>query len=234
MSSTRLFGRCFREMVGAPSEPRRSSGECLESHSADLFLSIGTAWQDGGQHHLRESRFVAAMSSMQCTPSICVVADLASWFRLLPNVKWLDIDLSELTYWLDDESVGRDLHVFLERLEKFCVTCFLLDEATLEKVLAYFVDSGHFSRVRRLCFVGCPRLSFSSSDIHRWLEMICGRSSDHQLEFLKIDFFDEEHLVPGLELGHTLNMIKQGGWIAQVHQYVRPGYFCLSLERMIG
>ena len=60
---------------------------------------------------------------------------------------WLDIDLSELTYWLDDESVGRDLHVFLERLEKCCVTCFLLDEVTLDKVLAYFVDSGHFSLV---------------------------------------------------------------------------------------
>ena len=146
-------------------------------------------------------------------------------------MKWLDIDLSELKYWLDDETVGRDLHVFLERLEKFCVTCYLIDEAMLDNILTYFVDSGHFSRVRRLCFVGCPRLSLSSNDIRRWIEVIRSRSSSHQLEFLKIDFWADEYLIPGIEVGHTLETINEGGLITQIDQYVRPGYVCFSWER---
>ena len=153
------------------------------------------------------------------------------WLKLLPNLTWLDIDFTELKYWLDDETVGRDLHVFLERLEKFYVVCVVMDETTLEKFLTYFVESGHFSRVRQLRLHGCPRLSLSSDDIQRWTKVMSVRSSSHQVQFLKLDFFDEEYLIPGVEVGHTMETINEGQSITQVHRYVRPGYVHISLER---
>ena len=104
-----------------------------------------------------------------------LIAELVSWLKLLPNVAWLNAELSELKCWLNEETMVDDLHFFLERLELISVNCASMDESMLDKLLAFFVKSGHFCRMRRLCFVECPNLSISSGDARRWMDLIFAR-----------------------------------------------------------
>ena len=114
---------------------------------------------EGNTIYAIEGLFDASITNVPSMSEISVVlliADLVPWLKLLPNVTWLNIELSELKCWLNEETIGEDIHFFLERLERISVTCTSMDESMLDKLLAFFVESGHFSRMRRLCFVdGC-------------------------------------------------------------------------------
>ena len=151
-----------------------------------------------------------------------LIEDVLDWFKLLPKVKRLNVDLSEMTLWLHDESMSRDLHSFLVRLEHLHVTCSTMADDMLDRLLTYLVDSGHFSRLRRLWLAECPHLSLQENDIRRWTDMISVRSNKHHLTFLKINFLDEEYLVSDLKPGYEMNVINQDRSSVEVHRHVRP------------
>ena len=160
-----------------------------------------------------------------------LIEDVLGWLRLLPNVTRLNVDLSEMTLWLHDESMGRDLHSSLARLEHLHVTCSTVADDMLDGLLTYLVDSGHFSRLRRLRFAECPNLSLKEDGIRRWTQMISVRSNQHQLAFLKINFLDEEYLVPDLQPGYEINVIDHDQSSVEVHRHVRPGYVSFWMDR---
>ena len=160
-----------------------------------------------------------------------LIEDVLGWLRLLPNVTRLKVDLSELMLWLHDESMGRDLHSSLVRLEHLYVTCSTVAGDMLDRLLTYLVDSGHFSRLRRLWLAECPHLSLHENDIRRWTHMISVRSNKHHLTFLKINFLDEDYLVPDLKPGYEIHVIDQDRLGVEVHRHVRPGYVSFWMDR---
>jgi hypothetical protein len=125
-----------------------------------------------------------------------------AWLQLLPNVKWLDIDLLELNYWVNDETISRNLHFFLERLEQLHVMCSSMNEEMMDKLLLYLIDSEHFSRLRGLRFIECSTISSAWNNFHQWIEIIFARSNKHQLIYLQFVFLDKEYLVKDLEVGN--------------------------------
>ena len=87
------------------------------------------------------------------------IIDLVSWLRLLPNVNFLNLELTEFKYWFMNNSIIEDLQFFLQRLNRFVVECsYIINKEIMESLLLFILNRNNFFKSQYVQFV-CKNIS---------------------------------------------------------------------------
>ncbi|CAF2178970.1 unnamed protein product, partial [Rotaria magnacalcarata] len=83
---------------------------------------------------------------------------LVGWVRLLPNIKCLTCNLTELRYWFSNDLHNQYLDSFLQRLDRLYVNCSCIitremNEELLTPLLQFLIDKDRLPQLRSLQFI---------------------------------------------------------------------------------
>lgn len=83
------------------------------------------------------------------------------WFRLLPNVDCLDVELSEFEYCLMNDSIIENLHFFFQRLHRLILDySSIINKEMNEQIM------------KPLLSFMCKNISLSWINIDQWIDFI--------------------------------------------------------------
>ncbi|CAF4000077.1 unnamed protein product [Rotaria magnacalcarata] len=162
--------------------------------------------------------------------------ELCSWLRLLPNIKCLDVYLTELKYWLNNNANNPHLDSFLRRVERLYVECSdvinaKMNEEIMEPLLLFLIDKHRFPQLRCLRFMNCKNISSAWDNIEHWIDFILNRISEHQLACVRFDFIEKEQEITDLHTGDQTIAITGLPYIINIHRFVKENHVALWLER---
>ncbi|CAM4936174.1 unnamed protein product [Rotaria socialis] len=161
---------------------------------------------------------------------------LCSWLRLLPNIKCLDVYLTELKYWFNTDANNPYLDSFLRRIERLYVECSdvinaKMNEEIMEPLLLFLIDKHRFPQLRCLRFMNCKNISSAWNNIEHWIDFILNRISEHQLTCVRFDFIEKEQEITDLHTGDETIAITDLPYTINIHRFVKENHVALWLER---
>ncbi|CAF3449040.1 unnamed protein product [Rotaria socialis] len=161
---------------------------------------------------------------------------LCSWLRLLPNIKCLDVYLTELKYWFNTDANNPYLDSFLRRIERLYVECSdvinaKMNEEIMEPLLLFLIDKHRFPQLRCLRFMNCKNISSAWNNIEHWIDFILTRASEHQLACVRFDFIEKEQEIADLHTGDETIAITDLPYTINIHRFVKEKHVALWLER---
>ncbi|CAM4972006.1 unnamed protein product, partial [Rotaria socialis] len=152
--------------------------------------------------------------------------ELCSWLRLLPNIKCLDVYLTELKYWFNTDANNPYLDSFLRRIERLYVECSdvinaKMNEEIMEPLLLFLIDKHRFPQLRCLRFMNCKNISSAWNNIEHWIDFILTRASEHQLACVRFDFIEKEQEITDLHTGDETIAITDLPYTINIHRMYR-------------
>ncbi|CAF2118612.1 unnamed protein product [Rotaria magnacalcarata] len=165
-----------------------------------------------------------------------MILELCSWLRLLPNIKCLDVYLTELKYWFNNNANNPNLDSFLRRIERLYVECSdvinaKMNEEIMEPLLLFLIDKHRFPQLRCLRFMNCKNISSAWDNIEHWIDFILNRISEHQLACVRFGFIEKEQEITDLHTGDQTIAITGLPYIINIHRFVKENHVALWLER---
>ncbi|CAF4084801.1 unnamed protein product, partial [Adineta steineri] len=151
-------------------------------HSQDKVLVISCErgiLPDNIHEHLQLTHFSTLQlnSSFDFNSSYDFTQSVA-WFRLLPNVKCLYVNSTELKHWFtSDHNRQQFLNTFLARLDRLFIDCEPLinmnrNQEIMLPLLSFIINKQRFPNLKYLRFINCKYISSSWVNINKWVEFI--------------------------------------------------------------
>lgn len=176
------------------------------------------------------------MKKKKSNHMFCFIIDLVSWFRLLPNVDCLDVELKEFEYWLMNDSIIEKLHFFFQRLHRLVLDCSSIinkkmNEQIMKPLLLFILNKNYFFQLKSLqCF--CKNISSSWINVDEWIDFILHRIHQHQLTSFRFDFIEkQQEIITNLQTGNDIVLNNEYSTIIHIHRFISTHNFCFWIER---
>ncbi|CAF4001138.1 unnamed protein product [Rotaria magnacalcarata] len=162
---------------------------------------------------------------------------LIGWFRLLPNIKCLYVDSSELKYWFTNDYNNQYLDSFLRNLDRLYVDCssivnINLNEEILVPLLSLIIGKHRFPQLQYLRFIKCKHISSAWSNVHKWIDFIFTHINEHQLKCLRFDFTEKDNEVTDMKADDEIITVTESPpCVVDIHRFVSENHISYWIER---
>ncbi len=155
---------------------------------------------------------------------------------MLPNIKSLHIDPTELKYWFSNNSINEYLHSFLQRLDRLYIGCssiinINLNEELIQPLLSFIINKNYFPQLKSLRFIECKCISSSWCNLNKSIDFILDHVNEHQLICLRFDFIEKEDKLTDLTTGNQLITIDEPPCIVDIHRLILDNHIAFWIER---
>ncbi|CAF1368399.1 unnamed protein product [Adineta ricciae] len=164
-------------------------------------------------------------------------AQSIAWFRLLPKVKCLYVNSTELKHWLTiDHNKQQLLNTFLRQLDRLYINCSPLininqNEEIMLPLLSFIINAQCFPNLKYLRFVRCKYISSSWININQWIEFIFLHINEHQLKCLRFDFIEKEKELPDVKTTDELIKTTEFLCTINIQRFVSENHISYWIER---
>lgn len=185
-----------------------------------------------------------SLSTLNTTVSIHLLIDsrdsfrveLLDWIRLLPNIRYLYVDVIEMTHWFTIVEDNQYLRSLLLHMERICVVCSSIINATMSQeivqpLLRFLIDQNRFPRLRCIRFNGCKNISGAWLNINEWLDFFLIHIAAHQLQCIRFDFIEKEQEVTDLLSGDGRFTTTDPLCVYDIHRFVHSNHAALWIDR---
>ncbi|CAF4757634.1 unnamed protein product [Rotaria socialis] len=158
---------------------------------------------------------------------------LVGWLRLLPNIKCLTCDLTELRYWFINDLHNQYFDTFLQRLDRLYVNCSCIitremNEELLTSLLQFLIDE---DRLPQLQFICCKNILSAWTNIDQLIDFILSRMVEHQLTCMCFDFEQQKQLSTDLRTTDETIRITEPPCVVYIHRFISSNRVSLWIER---
>lgn len=167
---------------------------------------------------------------------ILLILELIGWFRLLPNIKCLYVNLIELKSWFTNGRDNQYLNIFLRHLDRLYIDCSSiinqkLNEEILVPLLSFVIDKHRFPQLQHLRFIRCKHISSAWSNIHKWIDFIFTHTNENQLKSLRFDFIEKEYEVTDMKTNDEIITMTEPPCVIDIHRFVSENHISFWIEQ---
>ncbi|CAF4061583.1 unnamed protein product, partial [Rotaria magnacalcarata] len=150
---------------------------------------------------------------------------LVGWVRLLPNIKCLTCDLTELRYWFSNDLHNQYFDSFLQRLDRLYVNCSWIitremNEELLTPLLQFLIDKDRLPQLRSLQFIFCKNILSAWTNIDQLIDFILSRIMEHQLTCVCFDFEQQKQPLTDLRTTDEIIRITEPSCFVYIHRFI--------------
>ncbi|CAF2041256.1 unnamed protein product, partial [Rotaria magnacalcarata] len=161
---------------------------------------------------------------------------LVGWVRLLPNIKCLTCNLTELRYWFSNDLHNQYLDSFLQRLDRLYVNCSCIitremNEELLTPLLQFLIDKDRLPQLRSLQFIFCKNILSALTNIDQLIDFILSRIMEHQLTCVCFDFEQQQQPLTDLRTTDEIIRITEPSCFVYIHRFIWSNRVSLWIER---
>ncbi|CAF4027436.1 unnamed protein product [Rotaria magnacalcarata] len=163
-------------------------------------------------------------------------SELNSWLRLLPNIKCLYVNSTELKHWFTNHRDNLNLNTVFRQIDRLYIDCSPIvnidqNEEIMVPLLSFVIDKQRFRQLQCLRFILCKSISSAWRNIHKWIDFVFTHTNQHQLKCLRFDFIEKEQQeVPDMKTGDEIVSLTEPPCIADIHRFVSENHISYWIQ----
>ncbi|CAF1184488.1 unnamed protein product [Rotaria magnacalcarata] len=161
---------------------------------------------------------------------------LNSWLRLLPNIKCLYVNSTELKHWFTNHRDNLNLNTVFRQIDRLYIDCSPIvnidqNEEIMVPLLSFVIDKQRFRQLQCLRFILCKSISSAWRNIHKWIDFVFTHTNQHQVTCLRFDFIEKEQQeVPDMKTGDEIVSLTEPPCIADIHRFVSENHISYWIQ----
>ncbi|CAF1618793.1 unnamed protein product [Rotaria magnacalcarata] len=165
-----------------------------------------------------------------------LILELNSWLRLLPNIKCLYVNSTELKHWFTNHRDNLNLNTVFRQIDRLYIDCSPIvnidqNEEIMVPLLSFVIDKQRFRQLQCLRFILCKSISSAWRNIHKWIDFVFTHTNQHQVTCLRFDFIEKEQQeVPDMKTGDEIVSLTEPPCIADIHRFVSENHISYWIQ----